>query len=162
MPKVFRPIPRNEGLYKELTVLRTHTATRNRRVLNCWQDEVTPCLINQAPRHDDVWGNACTAPPFLNSTLDGGNWLDTRPGHFTPAKREPTIHCVRGWVGPRAGLDAVKNSKTSCLSSESNSGHPARSPSLYRLSYSGSLLHLIYMKRSACFKAQTELVIQIS
>jgi hypothetical protein len=41
-------------------------------------------------------------------------------------------------VGPRAGLEAVKKKKTSCHHPESNPGHPARSPSLYGLSYPGS------------------------
>jgi hypothetical protein len=39
-----------------------------------------------------------------------------------------------GWVGLRAGLDAVKKRKIMHCR-ESNPGRPARIPSLYRLSY---------------------------
>jgi hypothetical protein len=41
-------------------------------------------------------------------------------------------------VGPRAGLDAVKKRKIPFPWRELNSGRPARSPSLYRLSCPGS------------------------
>jgi hypothetical protein len=34
-----------------------------------------------------------------------------RPGRFTPWERAPGTHCIGGWVGPRAGLDAVENRK---------------------------------------------------
>jgi len=38
---------------------------------------------------------------LLTSSLDGGEWSASRPGRFTLRERD------RGWVGPRAGLDAV-------------------------------------------------------
>jgi hypothetical protein len=41
------------------------------------------CLINQALCHEDIWGNGSITPPFLNSTLDEGEWSDSRPGCFT-------------------------------------------------------------------------------
>jgi hypothetical protein len=28
-------------------------------------------------------------PPFLTSTLDGGEWSNSRPGRFTPGERAP-------------------------------------------------------------------------
>jgi len=40
----------------------------------------------------------------LISALDLGEWSASRPGRFT--LREIS-HWIRGWVGPRAGLDAV-------------------------------------------------------
>jgi hypothetical protein len=40
-------------------------------------------------------------------------------------------HCLRGWVGPGAGLVAVDAGHTR----GSNPGHPARGPLLYRASY---------------------------
>jgi hypothetical protein len=49
-----------------------------------------------------------TAPPFLTSALDGGEWLTSGPGHFTPEERDPSTHWAEGWVCPRAGLDAVE------------------------------------------------------
>jgi hypothetical protein len=45
-------------------------------------------------------------------------------------------------VGPRAGLDAVEKKKNQCLCRESNPGHPARSPSLRRLSYPNFFLNI--------------------
>jgi hypothetical protein len=44
---------------------------------------------------------------FLTSELDGGEWLASRPGRFTPGKGAPISRCIGGWVGPRAGLDTV-------------------------------------------------------
>jgi hypothetical protein len=43
---------------------------------------------------------------YLTSALDGAEWSDSRPGHFTSDERAPVAHFVRGWVGPRAGVDA--------------------------------------------------------
>jgi hypothetical protein len=40
------------------------------------------CLINQAPRHDDVPGSGGIAPSFLTSALDGDEWAASRPGRF--------------------------------------------------------------------------------
>jgi hypothetical protein len=44
---------------------------------------------------------------FLSSALDGGEWSASRPGRFTPRERAPGTHCIGGWVGPRAVLEAV-------------------------------------------------------
>jgi hypothetical protein len=33
-------------------------------------------LISQAPHHEDIWGSALRAPPFLTSALDGGEWAN--------------------------------------------------------------------------------------
>jgi hypothetical protein len=48
-------------------------------------------------------------------------------GCFTPGKRDPVTRYVGGWMGSRAGLNAVAKRKIhfSCL--ESNSRNPARS-----------------------------------
>jgi hypothetical protein len=59
---------------------------------------------------------------------------------FTPLplcpRKVPSTHWIRGWVGPRVGLDAVKKIKIlRCW--ESNLGRAARSPSLYQLLSSG-------------------------
>jgi hypothetical protein len=47
----------------------------------------------------------------LTSTLDGGEWSDSRPGRFNLRQRAPCTHWIGGWVGLRAGLDAVVNRK---------------------------------------------------
>jgi hypothetical protein len=45
----------------------------------------------------------------LTTALVGGEWSASRPGRFTPRERTPGNHWIGGWVGPRAGLDAVVN-----------------------------------------------------
>jgi hypothetical protein len=39
-----------------------------------------------------------------------------------PARFTPGIHCIRGWVGTRSGLDAMEKRKI-LLCQESNIGH---------------------------------------
>jgi hypothetical protein len=47
----------------------------------------------------------------LTSALDGGEWLASRPSHFTPRERAPGTPWIGGWVGPRAILDVVVKRK---------------------------------------------------
>jgi hypothetical protein len=68
---------------------------------------------------------------FLTSALDGGEWLASRPGRFTPRERAPGAHCIGGWVDPRAGPDEVVKRKIPSPYRDSNPDHPARSPALY-------------------------------
>jgi hypothetical protein len=69
---------------------------------------------------------------FLTSALVGGEWWASRRGGFTPG-----TYRVRGWVG---GLEEVEKRKISRLPGLKLRplGSPARSQSLYRLSYPGS------------------------
>jgi hypothetical protein len=62
-------------------------------------------------------------------------WSASRPGHFTPGERGPGTHKIGGWVGPRAAVDAVEKRKILPLLGIEPRPCPARSPSLYRLSY---------------------------
>jgi hypothetical protein len=48
---------------------------------------------------------------FLTSALVGGEWPASRPGRFTPGKRDPGTHLIGDCVDPRAGLDDVKERK---------------------------------------------------
>jgi hypothetical protein len=69
-----------------------------------------------------------------SSILDLGTrwrWSASRPNRFTPGEITPGTHWIGGCVGHRAGLDAVERKILACR--ESNTGHPARGPSLYRL-----------------------------
>jgi hypothetical protein len=59
----------------------------------------------------NTWRSGGTAPPFLTSTLDGGEWSASCPGCFTPGERSPGTHFIGGWVGPRACSDAVEKRK---------------------------------------------------
>jgi hypothetical protein len=73
--------------------------------------------------------------PFLTSALDGGEWSASSPGRFTPG-----THWIGGWLGPRAGLHAAEKRIFLTLPGLEFRplGRPARSQSLYRLSYHGS------------------------
>jgi hypothetical protein len=53
----------------------------------------------------------CTAPPFLTSALDGGDWLAWRSSRFIPGERARGTHWIGGWVDPRAGLEATEKRK---------------------------------------------------
>jgi hypothetical protein len=39
---------------------------------------------------------------------------------FTPRETDRNAHCIGGWVGPTAGLDAVEKREISCLYRESS------------------------------------------
>jgi hypothetical protein len=41
-------------------------------------------------------------------TIDGSKSSASHPGRFTPGERGPGTHWIEGWVGPRAGMDAVE------------------------------------------------------
>jgi hypothetical protein len=74
---------------------------------------------------------------FLTSALDWGEWSASRPGRaLPPGKEPPGTHWIGGCVGPRAGLDAGARIKIRpCRGS--NLDRPARSQTLYCLSYRG-------------------------
>jgi hypothetical protein len=78
---------------------------------------------------------------FLNSALAGGEWSVSRPCRFTPGERAPSTHWIGGWVDPRAGLDHLQKRTFLTLPGLELGalGRPARSKSLYRLSYPGFL-----------------------
>jgi len=43
----------------------------------------------------------------LTSALDRDEWSASHHSRFTPRGRAPGTQWIRGWVGPRAGLNAV-------------------------------------------------------
>jgi hypothetical protein len=47
----------------------------------------------------------------LTLALDEGEWSVSRPGRFTRRERAPDTHWIGGWVGLRAGLNAVVRRK---------------------------------------------------
>jgi hypothetical protein len=58
-----------------------------------------------------TWGSGCIALPFLTSALDGGELSASRPGRFTFGERASGTNWIGGWVGLRAGPDAVSREK---------------------------------------------------
>jgi hypothetical protein len=66
---------------------------------------------------------------LLTLALVVDEWSALLPGRFNPR-----THWIGGWVGPRAGLDEMEKRELLTLP---GLGHPARSQSLYRLSYLG-------------------------
>jgi hypothetical protein len=53
------------------------------------------------------WGVEVQLHLFFGLGTNGGEWLASRPGRFTPKERAPGAHWIGDWVGPRAVLDAV-------------------------------------------------------
>jgi len=51
----------------------------------------------------------------LTSGIDGGEWSASRPGQFTLRERAAITQWIGGWVGLRAGLDAVVKRKIPSL-----------------------------------------------
>jgi hypothetical protein len=76
----------------------------------------------------------------MTSTLVGSEWLALRPGRFTPGERGPGTHWIGGWVGPRGDLNDVQKRKFLIVPGLELRPlcRPARSQSLYRLSYPGT------------------------
>jgi hypothetical protein len=89
-----------------------------------------------------TYGNGCIDPHFLDL---GTSWrwvISFTPRTLYPRERAPGIHCIGGWVDPRAGLNYMENWKfLTLLRLELRPlCRPARSQSLYRLRYPGSLI----------------------
>jgi len=66
------------------------------------------------------WGMEVLRHPFLTSGLEGGEWSTSRPGRFTPGEKSPGTHRIGGWVGTRAGLDAVAKRKNPIIAPAGN------------------------------------------
>jgi len=49
-------------------------------------------LLNQVPRHEDVWVSEVQLQALLTSALDGGEWSTSRPSRFTHRERAPGTH----------------------------------------------------------------------
>jgi hypothetical protein len=74
------------------------------------------------------------APPLLTLALNVDQQSALCSRYFTTGERVPSTHWTQGWVGPKAGLDAVENGKNllPLLGTESQfNGHPACSLLLY-------------------------------
>jgi hypothetical protein len=85
---------------------------------------------------------------FLTSALAKGEWSTSRPGRFTPGERAPGSHWIGGWEDPTIGLNDVKRRKILLLLRLELQilGRPARTQSLYRLSYPSSEFEKVYLR----------------
>ena len=72
------------------------------------------------------------------SALDGGGWSTPRPGRFTPGKDPVPIVQEAGWA-QRSVWTGEENLASTGIRSPEN---PARSESLYRLSYPSTRSYL--------------------
>ena len=77
---------------------------------------------------------SCTVS--LTSALDGGGWSTPRPGRFNPGKDAVPIVQEAGWASEPVWTGEENLAPTGIRSSD----RPARSMSLYRLRYPGSIL----------------------
>jgi hypothetical protein len=74
----------------------------------------------------------------LTSALDRDEWSVSLPGRFTPRERASGTHEIGGWVGPRAGVDAVVKKKIPSIFRDSNPRSFTPYSSTIPLSYPGS------------------------
>jgi hypothetical protein len=65
-------------------------------------------------------GMEIIAPLFLTSTLHVGEWSASCAPHFILRERATGTYRIGGWMGPRAGLDAVEKRKNTCPYRELN------------------------------------------
>jgi hypothetical protein len=83
-----------------------HESLKN-RIIQCSSTGKGVCVLNQAPRHEDVWGERkYSSKHTLTLALDGGVWSASRPSRLTWGTRR-----IREQVGPRAGLGIVLKRK---------------------------------------------------
>ena len=63
-------------------------------------------------RHEGIQGDQrCSCTHFHLGTR--WRWTTSRPGRFTPGGNNPDTYWMRGWAGPRAGLDVLDKEKIS-------------------------------------------------
>jgi hypothetical protein len=94
--------------------------------LSLWYVKIKPSLcFNWTLRHEGVLGEWGIVPCILDLGTRR-RWLTSRPGRFTPRERAPGTHWIGGWVGRRAGLDAVVKRKipSPCRDSNPRSSSP--------------------------------------
>jgi hypothetical protein len=114
---------------------------RYQKILVRKKEKLYLCLVNEALRHEGVWGSGSINLLFLDL---GTSWrwvvtFTARP--LYTQKRAPGTHWIWGWVDPRTGLNDVEKRKFLTLPGLKLRplGCPGRSQSLYLIRYPGSL-----------------------
>ena len=89
------------------------------------KDKICPRTVHEGPEVEWNYNSTLSS----TSALDGGGWLTTRPGRFTPGKvtQYPFYRRLNGCGKPRLHRDSIP-------------GHAAHNGTLYRLSYRGPLI----------------------
>jgi hypothetical protein len=100
--------------------------------------------VEKALCHEGVQGSGCIDPYFLDLGTSGRWVVSLTPRRLYPRERAPDIW-KGGWVEPRACLDDVEKRKSLTLPGLEIWAlvHSARSQSLYRLHYPGSLVYKV-------------------
>jgi hypothetical protein len=63
------------------------------------------------------------------------------PSHFTHEETAPGTHCIRGWIGPRVGLEIIENRKYLASTGKQTPDYSVAQPTVYalnKLTYRGS------------------------
>jgi hypothetical protein len=76
-------------------------------------------LTNWELRHEDVRGSGCIDPRILDLRKSWGWLVNFTPQPLYPRGNWFHTHWIKGWVGPRTGLDHVEIRK-SCPHRDSN------------------------------------------
>jgi hypothetical protein len=66
------------------------------------------CLINYAPRHEEVWESGGIVPPFLTTALDWSYQLHATAALPLQLKAPPHGTHIGGWMSPTACLEVMK------------------------------------------------------
>jgi hypothetical protein len=74
------------------------------QILCAMSTKISLCLINEALRHEDVWGSECIDPRILDLGTSWRYVVSLHPGRFIPRERAPGTYWI---VGPqnRSGRD---------------------------------------------------------
>jgi hypothetical protein len=124
----------------------------------------SPCFLTEHHALKAYWGSGVQLHALLNSALDGGEWSASRHSRFIPREGAPGTHWIGGWVGPRAGLDAVVKRKIPSLCRNTKPRSSSPKPIAIPLSFSTSHLRWkcffkIVQTITWCFKRKNPLTV---
>jgi hypothetical protein len=109
----------NRGLFKRLTQI----VFENNKKVKIKAVPLPPCRRKEGEQYSSY--------SFLTSTLDGGEWLASRPGRALPRRKDLCYHWIGGW----GASELVWTQRLKILCRGSTPGRPVCSQTLYWLSY---------------------------